>query len=308
MGLWDFWKTTVEDGLSIGKELIPGYEMGKDILGGGERAVAVGLGWLEGDSPANLGCELITTKNCSGGQPDLKDALLKFPPGSNPFNCYYTFKGKPLRTHDGADGKLIPLKADCNTVAWISALGLLLGVCLVGLMSTAILLELGMGVAPIMEFFLQVIEFLTMGLSWVFSLWEWIFTQMVVVIKLLAEGTGVNVVLLLVLGVEAMVALTIMLLHSTLRLYWSFHESIWYSTFEWLNTPIRYVLDQWLMPNVGLFLTGVVEVIIFFPVELPLLVVALLWGTIMKVKDWFTGEYNYLKGVFTGLKKLTKPL
>lgn len=299
MGLWDSIKNGLEDAAK--SILFPGQWVADAGKAGFEVAeteithvYAAGKGWLEGDSPANIGCELVTTKNC-------KDELNgMFGPGSNPFNCYYTFKGKPLRTHDGADGKLIPLKADCNTVAWISALGLLLGVCIVGLMSTAILLELGLGVAPIMEFFLQVIEYLTMGLSWLFALWEWIFVEMITVIKLLAEGTGVNVVLLLALGVEAMVALTIMLLHSTLKLYWSFHESIWYSTFEWLNTPIRYVLDQWLMPNVGLFLTGVVEVIIFFPVELPLLVVALLWGTIKKVKDWFTGEYSDLKNKYTG--------
>lgn len=291
MGLWDFWKETVEDGLEVGRHFIPGYEMFHDIVAGAERAAEAGTGWLEGDSPANIGCELITTKNCSGGQPDLKNAF-KFPPGSNPFNCYYTFKGKPLRTY-GDD--LIPLKADCNTIAWLSALGLIIGFSVAGLMAMAILLELGLGVAPIMEFFLQVIEYLTMGASWLFGLWEWVFTQVMLLCRVLSEGTGVNIVLLMALGIEGMVALVVMLLHSTLKLYWSFHDSIWYSTFEWLNTPVRYVLDQWLMPNVGMFLTGVVEVIIFFPIELPILVVSLLWGTFMKLKNWLAGEYTGLK-------------
>ena len=131
-----------------------------------------------------------------------------------------------------------------------------------------------------------------------FGLWEWVFTQVIYLCRVLSEGTGVNIVLVMALGIETMVALIVMLLHSTLKLYWSFHESIWYSTFEWLNTPVRYVLDQWLMPNVGMFLTGVVEVIIFFPVELPILVVALMWGTIKKLKNWVTGEYDGLKNSF----------
>lgn len=292
MGLWDTLKHGIEDvvesiiapGQWVADIPKVGYEIAETEISHGGAAV---IGWLKGDSPPNIGCELVTSKNC-------KDAF-NFGPGSNPFNCYYTWKGNPIKKHDGSDGQLIPLKADCNTVAWLAALGLILGASIVGLMLTAVLLEIGFGIAPILEFFLQVIEYLTMGLRWVFGLWEWVFTQVIVVARVIADGTGVNVVLLLALGVEALIGLTLMLFHSTLRLYWSFTDTVWYSTFEWLNTPVRYVLDQWLMPNVGLFLTGVVEVVIFFPIELPILVVALVWGTIKKLAHWVTGEYDGLK-------------
>jgi len=145
MGVWDTIKGLAEDFFEPGKALADlgklGYEIAETEV---SHIGSAGIGWMKGDDPSNIGCELITTKNCQNA--------FNFGPGSNPFNCYYTFKGKPLRTY--GDG-LIPLKADCNTIAWLAALGLIIGFSIAGLMAMAILLELGLGVAPIMEFFLQ---------------------------------------------------------------------------------------------------------------------------------------------------------
>lgn len=217
---------------------------------------------------------------------------------NNPFKC--KFNNKFARFHTLRN----PDQPSCSTVAYLATFALVITVCIVLIFICAILPEFGILVEAadsVMDVVLLLVEYLSTGLEWLLTLWEWLYSMVVYTSNIISNGTGINPILVWLLGVEGLVAFTLVLIHNSLRLYWTFHETAAYPVFAWLNTPIRYVVDNWLTPNLGFFLTAIVEMLVFFPLEIPILAISLAWGGIHKLYSWLKGEWAART---TGLKTI----
>lgn len=216
---------------------------------------------------------------------------------NNPFKCH--FKNNFSSLHN----LKTPGQEDCSTIAYLATFALVVTGCVVAIMLCMIGLELGFAVDvldSVLEVALLLMEYISTGLEWLLGLWEWAYWMVTYTSTIVAEGTGVNPILVWLLGVEGLVAGTLVLIHNSLRLYWTFHESAAYPLFFWLNTPIRYIVTEWLTPNLGFFLTAIIEMLVFFPLEIPILAVALVYGGLKKAYAWVKGEWlpgrsNFMK-------------
>ena len=202
-------------------------------------------------------------------------------PANNAFKCNWDFKSAPFNRLNR------PEDPACSWVAKIEAFGITLSAVVIGALALifggVILTAGGIGIdvaANAGGLGLAIISYITSGFRFLLTGWVWLYNTVSNLTQTVATATGINALLLWITGVEVMAGLTLLVLQNVVRLYWDFNNSSAYPIFHWLNTPLRWLKEKVLQPNFGWFLSDVIELLLLFPLEIPIMAIAVVGGAI----------------------------